>query len=149
MQNDIKYWTLQSFLILIYVTVLVKSSENKSFHNELKDNQSRNHQKLVKKIERCPCKVNFQNAQSYILKLESKIRYQRDRDEKERLELSNEVKHLREELKSIECKIDKLINGQLLENHDKAGIEEVGISYNIQAFFNYYKYLNDKKLKMR
>ena len=129
MQNDIKYWVLQSFLILVFVIVLVKSSEKKSFHNKLKDNQSRIHQKLVKTIERCPCKVNFQNAQSYILKLESKIRYQRERDEKERLNLSNEVKHLRSELRSLEYKFDKVLNVQLNENVAKVGDEEVVILY--------------------
>ena len=130
MQNDIKYWTLQIFLILIFVTVHVKSSENKSFRKQLKDNQTSIHQKRGTKIERCPCKVNFQNAQSYILKLESKIRYQRERDEKERLNLSNEVKHLRSELRSLEYKFDKVLNAQLIENIARVGNEEVVTSYN-------------------
>ena len=95
-------------------TVFVKSSYEQILNIENTNNRNIRNTTVIRKIRKCPCKINYQNAQSYINKLESKIEFDRKRADKERNILVQQMKYLKTKFRSLELKFDNLLKGQLV-----------------------------------
>ena len=113
--NAPKFLSLKSFLVFMSSTVVAILAQDAITHNEIRAISNTNDETVLRKIEKCPCKINYQNAQSYIHKLESKINYDRRRFEEDRINLLYQMKHLQKEIRSVESKFDYLMKEKMLK----------------------------------
>ena len=123
--NEITFWAIQIISILTLKAVNAESPQNPLSHNEIKDNRNISDRNSISRIEKCPCKINFKNAQSHILKLEWKLNQEKKRAEKEKLNLLHEIKNLRTEFRSLESKFDQILNGKILVNPIKDDVNHL------------------------
>ena len=96
-------------------TVVARLAQDAIPHNEIRAISNTSDGTVLRKIEKCPCKINYQNAQSYIHKLESKINYDRRRFEEDKINLLYQMKHLQKEIRSVESKFDNLMKEKMLK----------------------------------
>ena len=105
-------------------TVFIKSSHEQLLNNDNTNNRNIRNTTVIRKIRKCPCKINYQNAQSYINKLESKIESDRKRAEKERNILVQQMKYLKSEFRSLELKFDNLLKGQIVTGSPEKDVSQ-------------------------
>ena len=96
-------------------TVLARFAQDAIPHNEIRDINNISDETVIRKIEKCPCKINYQNAQSYIHKLESKINYDRRRFEEDKISFLHQIEHLQKDFKSLYSKFDYLMKEKMLK----------------------------------
>ena len=97
-------------------TVLARFAQDAIPHNEIRDIHNMSDKTVIRKIEKCPCKINYQNAQSYIHKLESKMNYDRRRFEEDKISFLHQIEHLQKDFKSLYSKFDYLMKEKMPQN---------------------------------
>merc|ERR1712154_445879 len=114
MGYDINFCSLLTYLILMTATLFIKVSHEQILNDKNTNNGNISNTTVIRKIRKCPCKINYQNTQSYINKLESKIEFDRKRTNKERNILVQQMKYLKTKFRSFELKFDNLLQGKLV-----------------------------------
>ena len=89
--NAPKLLSLKTFLLFMSSTVVARLAQDAIPHNEIRAISNTNDETVLRKIEKCPCKINYQNAQSYIHKLESKMNYDRRRFEEDKISFLHQM----------------------------------------------------------
>ena len=109
-------------------TVLARFAQDAIPHNEIRDINNISDETVIRKIEKCPCKINYQNAQSYIHKLQFEINNDRKRFEEDKISFLNQMKHLQKEFKSLESKFEKIRKrNSLRTSPEKVAIQQIKV----------------------
>ena len=126
--NATKFLPIKTFLVFIGSTVFARLALDAIPHNEIRDINNMSDETVIRKIKKCPCRINYQNAQSYIHKLEFKINYDRRRFEEDRISFLHQMKHLQKQFKSLESKFENLMKRNSLKTSpDKAAIQPIKV----------------------
>ena len=126
--NATKFLPIKTFLVFIGSTVFARLAQDTIPHNEIRDIRNISNETVIRKIEKCPCKINYKNVQSYINKLELKIKYDGVRFEEDKINFLHQIKHLQKEFKSLESKFENLIKRKILKTSpEKVAIQPIKV----------------------